>query len=202
MEFLKAILGDGYASVEAAVKAWNEKPENKEKQVKIANIGSGDYVSKSKYDALETEKNGIAAQLQTATDNLKKFEGIEDPTKLQNEITRLTGELDTQKKTYEGQIADMKFGTALEAAITAAGGRNAKAIKALLDVENLKDSKDQTADIKAAIEACQKENGYLFGANEPINNPTGPTGGGLGIDTDANTATLRAAMGLPPEEKK
>ena len=202
MEFLKAILGDGYASVEAAVKAWNEKPENKEKQVKIANIGSGDYVIKSKYDALETEKNGIAAQLQTATDNLKKFEGIEDPTKLQNEITRLTEELENQKNAYEGQIADMQFGSSLEAAITAAGGRSAKAIKALLDVDKLKVSKDQTADIKAAIEECQKENGFLFGANEPINKPVGPTGGGSAAGTDANTATLRAAMGLPPEEKK
>ena len=76
----------------------------------------------------------------------------------------------------------MQFGSALEAAITAAGGRNAKAVKALLDVETLKASKDQTADIKAAIEACQKDNGYLFGATEPINNPVGPTQGpALGI---------------------
>ena len=95
----------------------------------------------------------------------------------------------------------MQFGTSLEAAITAAGGRNAKAIKALLDVDALKKSKDQTADIKAAIEACQKENMYLFGANEPINNPTGPTNGPTPGGADANTAALRAAMGLPAEKK-
>lgn len=177
MDFLKAILGDGYAAFEEAVKAWNEKPENKDKKVKIANIGSGDYVSKAKYDALETEKNGLSAQLKTATDNLKKFEGIEDPAKLKDEITRLQGDLDTQKTTYENQIADMQFGALLESAITAAGGRSAKAIRALLDVDKLKASKDQTTDIKAAVEACQKENAYLFGANEPINTPVGPTGG-------------------------
>lgn len=202
MEFLKAILGDGYAAFETAVKAWNDNPENKEKQVKVANIGTGDYVSKSKYDALETEKNGLATQLQTATDSLKKFEGIEDPTKLLGEITKLQGDLKSQKDAYEGQIADMQFGAALEAAITAAGGRSAKAIKALLDVDKLKASKDQTADIKAAIEACQKDNSYLFGANEPINHPTGPIGGGGLGDVDANTAALRAAMGLPAEQKK
>lgn len=202
MEFLKAILGDGYATFEAAVKAWNEKPENKDKQVKVANIGTGDYVGKSKYDALETEKNGLASQLQTATESLKKFEGIEDPAKLQAEIVKLQGDLKTQKDSYEGQIADMQFNSTLESAITAAGGRSAKAIKALLDVDKLKASKDQTADIKAAIEACQKESSYLFGANEPINNPVGPTNGGGAGGMDSNTAALRAAMGLPAEEKK
>ena len=197
MDFLKAILGDGYGAFEASVTAWNAKPENKDKQVKIGDINSGNYVSKSKYDALDIAKKGLETQLQTATENLKKFEGIEDPAKLQSEIARLQGELGTQKTAFESQIADMQFGTSLDAAITAAGGRNAKAIKALLDVEALKKSKDQTADIKAAIEACQKDNSYLFGANEPINNPVvGPTGGG-GTGMDTGTAALRAAMGLP-----
>lgn len=176
MEFLKEVLGDGYAALETAVKEWNEKPENKEKQIKIVNAASGAYVSKSKYDALEIEKNGIFEQLNTATENLKKFEGIEDPTKLQSEITRLSGELETQKSTYEEKIADMKFTAALEAAITAAGGRSAKAISALLDVDSLKDSKNQENDIKTAIETCKTQNEYLFGSDEPIKNPIGPTG--------------------------
>lgn len=64
---------------------------------------------------------------------------------------------DSQKK-----IADMAFDHALEAAITGAKGRNAKAIRALLDVDTLKSSKNQEADIKAALEAVQKDNGYLF----------------------------------------
>lgn len=154
MNFLKEILGDGYAAFETAINAWNAKPENKEKQVKIADINAGGFVKKSDYDAAIEAKKGLETQLQTATDNLKKFEGIEDPAKLQGEITRLNNELTTQKETYEGQIADMQFGALLEGAITAAGGRNAKAIKALLDVDALKKSKDQTADIKTAIEAC------------------------------------------------
>lgn len=177
MEFLKEVLGDGYAAFEAAVKAWNEKPENKDNQISVANVGSGEYVGKRKYDALEIAKKSLETQLQTATENLKKFEGIEDPEKLKGEINRLTGEMDTLKTDYEKQISDMKFSTALEAAISSAGGRNAKAISALLDVEKLKASKDQSADIKAALEACQKDNAYLFGADEPINTPVGPTGG-------------------------
>ncbi len=96
MEFLKAILGDGYAAFEASVKSWNEKPENKEKQVKIADVGTGDYVSKSKFDALETAKGSLETQLKTATDSLKKFDGI-DPEKIQGEVEKLQTELKNQK---------------------------------------------------------------------------------------------------------
>lgn len=64
---------------------------------------------------------------------------------------------DSQKK-----IADMEFDHALEAAITGAKGKSAKAIRALLDVDTLKSSKNQEADIKAALEAVQRDNGYLF----------------------------------------
>lgn len=52
----------------------------------------------------------------------------------------------------------------LDGAITNAKGKNAKAVKALLDVDTLKASKNQAADIKAALEAVQKESGYLFDA--------------------------------------
>lgn len=35
----------------------------------------------------------------------------------------------------------------------------------------------QTADVQAAVNACKEENAYMFGDDEPINNPIGQTGG-------------------------
>lgn len=49
--------------------------------------------------------------------------------------------------------------------------------KALLDIPSLMESKDQTADVQAAVNACKEENAYMFGDDEPINNPIGQTGG-------------------------
>lgn len=100
-------------------------------------------------------------------------------------------------KDHEAKLADMAFDRKLEDAITGAKGKNAKAIKALLDVDALKGSKNQDADIKAAMDALQKDSGYLFGdvGNPPTYSPGAGTGayqGGSGSD-----ATLRAAMGLP-----
>ena len=63
---------------------------------------------------------------------------------------------------HQQELADRDFRQALEAAITGAKGKNAKAIMALMDVETLKGSKNQEADIKAALEGLKKDSGYLF----------------------------------------
>lgn len=153
--------------------------------------------AKKELDQTKTELEQTKTQLQEANTTI---DGFKDYDQVKSQVDEYKTKYEQSKMEYETKIADMQFGSSLESAITAAGGRSAKAIKALLDVEALKVSKDQTADIKAAIETCQKDNGYLFGANEPINNPVGPTGGGAG-GADSNTVTLRAAMGLPAEGK-
>lgn len=147
-----------------------------------------------KYSKLEIERDNYKSQLETAQTTLKEFEGI-DVKDLQGKISTLSADLDKKDKEYQGKITEMEFNSVLENAITSVGAKNSKAVKALLDIEALKSSKNQEADIKAAIEACQKDNDYLFGATEPINNPIAATGKGIqGADT--NTTTLRAAMGL------
>ena len=85
-------------------------------------------------------------------------------------------------KDHEAKLADMAFDRKLEDAITGAKGKNAKAIKALLDVDTLKASKNQDADIKAAMDALQKDSGYLFGdvGNPPPYSPGAGTGGSGG----------------------
>ena len=57
MEFLKSVLGEElFGQVAAAVNAYNEKPENKESQVKLANLSGGQYVDKEKYNGAVAEK--------------------------------------------------------------------------------------------------------------------------------------------------
>lgn len=80
---------------------------------------------------------------------------------------------------HQQELADRDFNQLLEAAITGAKGKNTKAIAALLDVDTLKASKNQEADIKAALEGLKKDSGYLFdteGAPPPYSAGAG-TGG-------------------------
>lgn len=139
-------------------------------------------------------------QLKTAQDGLKAFEGV-DVKDLQDKIKTLNTQLSTKDKEWQDKLNGMAFDGKIKEAITAAKGRNAKAISALLDVEKLKKSTNQDADIKDALEALKKDNAYLF---EDDSTPP-PYAGGTGRSTppskyDAETAKIMAAAGLDPEK--
>ena len=106
MDFLKAILGDElFGQFQQAVNAYNGKPENKEKQIKLADLGSGEYVSKAKYTALDaenqtnttklTEANNLIQQLQKAAKGDEALQG--QVTAYQTKVQELETEL-TQTK--------------------------------------------------------------------------------------------------------
>ena len=109
--------------------------------------------------------DSIKEQLRTATEGLEAFKGV-DVKDLQGQVAKLTKDLSDQAEAHKKQLADLAFDGVLKEAITAARGRNTKAIAALLDVDTLKASKDQTADIKSALEALKKDSGYLFDSEE------------------------------------
>ena len=67
---------------------------------------------------------------------------------------------------------------ALDSAVARAGGRNGKAIAALLDMEALKDSQDLQSDLENALKELKKEHPYLFeGHRAPPYAPGTGTGG-------------------------
>ena len=105
--------------------------------------------------------DSIKEQLQTAKDGLKAFEGV-DVAQLQSQIAALNTQLSDKDKEWQGKLDAMAFDGKVKDAITAAKGKSAKAISALLDTDMLRASKNQDADIKTALEALKKDSGYLF----------------------------------------
>lgn len=168
----------------------------KEKIDKIMDWNGADIeAEKAKTTAAEGERDNYKAQLDTATSELDKLKEMK-PEEMQATITKLQNDLKAKDDEYAAKEAERLFNESLDKAITAAGGRNVKAIRGMLDVATLQKSKDQTEDIKKALDTIKESDAYLFGASEPINNPVGPTGNPGGID--ATTAAMRAAAGLPP----
>lgn len=99
MEFLKAILGEElYNQFISKINEFNGDEANKDKQIKLANLTDGAYVSKDKYTSLETDLSG-------------KDEG------LQQKITDYESEIETLKQ----ENADLKTENALKFALVAAG---------------------------------------------------------------------------------
>ena len=155
------------------------------------------YRTISDYDKAVSQRDNYKASLDDVNTRLKEFEGV-DVKDLQVQITKLQGDLKAKDDEYAAKEADRVFMDSVKEAVKAAGGRNEKAVIAMLNIDALKESKNQSDDIKKALEDVKKSDGYLFGANEPINNPVGGTSGGGGADPGADdVVALRAAMGLP-----
>lgn len=160
----------------------------------MAENGKDVEAEKAKTKAAVADRDRYKDQLDTANDALDKFKDVK-PDELQQTIADLQKQLKDKDDEYAAREADRAFHESVSAAIKDAGGRNDKAIMALLDMEALKDSKNQKDDIKAALEGLQKDSDYLFGSKEPIQNPTGPTNSS---HSEGEDSALRAAMGLPP----
>ena len=117
-----------------------------------------------KVNRLTEDLDAEKKRADTAVETLKGFEG--------KDFDAITRERDEWKKKHDDLEASHKkeqeereFSTSLEAAIAESKGKNAKAITALLDTEKLRSSKNQQADIKAALDALRTESGYLFEDN-------------------------------------
>jgi hypothetical protein len=158
---------------------------------------NGDDINSTR-KKLEAERDDYKKRLDAAQESLKSFEGV-DVAELKGKVASLTKDLETKDAEYASKIADMEFNDVLSNAIKEAGGRNVKAIKAMLDIDTLKASKNRSDDIKTALESTKKSDGYLFGSSEPINSAVSKTGVSEGGGDPM--AAIRAAMGLPAETK-
>lgn len=151
MDFLKAILGeDLYAQVAEKINAHNGNEANKDKQIKIGNLGSGEYVGKGKYDALQTLLDNKTTELGTANgliEELKKSnKGNED---LQGKITAY----ETQVQELQKENERIKLDSAIKVALL-----EAKAI----DVDYL------TFKLKEKGELTLEENGKIKGWEDKL----------------------------------
>ena len=99
MEFLKEILGEElFNQFSEKVNAWNGNEANKEKLVKLANLSTGEYVSKLKFDDISQQLTGKQSELDTANGLIAELKkGTKGNEELQGKIT-----------TYETQVADLQ----------------------------------------------------------------------------------------------
>ena len=159
---------------------------------------NGSDLEKAK-SKLEAERDNYKSQLETAQDALKKFDGV-NVEEMKSTIETLNSDHQKKETEYQSKIADMEFNSVLDGAIAKSGAKNAKAVKALLDLDTLKNSKNQAEDITKALENVKSENDFMFKSDEPFQNAVRDTGNGGGFG-GSNDDTMRAVMGLPPENK-
>lgn len=99
MEFLKEILGEElFAQMESKINEHNGNEANKDKQIKLGNLGSGEYVGRGKYEALDALLKGKETELTTANNLIAELKkGTKGNEELQGKITG-----------YESQVAELQ----------------------------------------------------------------------------------------------
>ena len=135
-----------------------------EEQAKKVLDAVKDYVPKTQLAEVERERDGLKATVterDTQLETLKKSSG--DNEALQKQIADLQKANEDQQKAHEAEIAQLRLDNAVEAAILAAGGKNVKAVRALMDADKLRLEKDGTVTgLSDQIKAIQKSDAYMF----------------------------------------
>jgi hypothetical protein len=151
MEFLKAILGeDFYTQLEKALNEYNGKPENKDKQIKLADLGSGEYVAKGKYTTLEAENQTNASKLNEANNLISQLQkAAKDSEGVQAQVQTYQ----TKVQELENQLAQTKLDAEIKVGLLA---------EKAVDVDYL------TYKLKEKGELTLDENGKIKGWNDKI----------------------------------
>lgn len=115
MDFLKEILGEElFSQVTEKVNAHNSNEENKDKQVKIGNLGTGEYVGKGKFEALQELVNGKETELKSANELIAE---LKKGTKGNEELQKKIGDYDLQVAELQKQLAETKIKSAIKVAL-------------------------------------------------------------------------------------
>ncbi len=169
-----------------------------EEQIDFVMGENGKDIEKFKTTAetAKTEADTIKSQLVEANKAIEGFKGMNiDQIKASADEWKTKAEqaaADAQKA-----IAGMKFDHALDQSLAGAKAKNAKAVKALLDMSGLKLKDDGSIDgLDDQLKKVKEANDYLFESD--VKNPRLVAGGNSNsVLSDAFTSAARKAAGLP-----
>ena len=171
--------------------------ELKDKDVKLADLSGGEYVSKSKYDALETQLNNTQTLLTDTTTKLETaIQSAGDNAALKQELENLKNTNQTEVANLTAQYEAKLKNAAVMAELTKAGANDPTDILPHLDMNTITVTDKGIVGLSEQLEPIKTAKPYLFkGDAKP-----GASGldHGKGGDNTAEINKMRAVMGLPP----
>lgn len=126
------------------------------------------YVEKSKHGEAVEENKTLKAQV---TERDKQLETLKaaagDNEELKKQIETMKQQNADQEKAHKAELAQLRLDNAIDAALTAAGAKNGKAVKALIDVSKVKLGEDgKLSGWEEQLKAVQKSDAYLFNTKQ------------------------------------
>lgn len=159
MDFLEEFLG------EELYKQVAEKLEGNEK-IKLANLKTGDYVAKAKFDEQVEAVTTLQGQLQGRDEDLKELQEKADLTETQQQsISELQKKYDDDVAEITEKLTETRLNSTLEVALTKANSIDNLAVKAHMS-SFLKDAKldenDSIIGLDEQITNLKTSHSYLF----------------------------------------
>lgn len=168
-EVLKQLLGDLYT--DEVAKAIGDKD--------LAVVNDGSWLPRTKYNEKDIEAKELRKQLDERDKQLKALEGKAAGHEELKAALEAAQEANTQAiAEWEAKAATMRLEFAVEKALSDAKAKNTKAVRALLNMDNVKLDGEQLLGLKEQLDALQKSDAYLFGEPTKIGGGTNPPGPG------------------------
>nr|DAY93546.1 MAG TPA: minor structural protein [Caudoviricetes sp.] len=135
-----------------------------EQAKKVMNSLDGNYVTKTRFNEVNEENKTLKKSVSDRDkqlEDLKKSSG--DNEELKKQIETLQQENANQKKAHDAEMTQLRLDNAIDAALTAAGAKNIKAVRALIDTSKVKVGEDgKLTGFDDLLSAVQKSDSYLF----------------------------------------
>lgn len=125
----------------------------------MAENGKDVQAEQSKAAAKDGELSKANETIKSLQETVKKYDGA-DPEQLKQSLA------DLQKK-YDTDIAQAKLDSALELALVQSKAKNTKAVKALLDMGNIKIDGDKLLGLEDQLSKLKTDADYLFEVDQP-----------------------------------
>lgn len=180
MEKFKALFG-----TEALTYEQLEEKLKDNKEVKLANIASGGYVDRKKYEDNVTELKTANDTIKGLRDTVAKFDGV-DVEKLKNDAK------DWETK-YNTDLAAAKLNNAVDLELVARKAKNPKLAKAALDMSIIKLDGENLIGLSEQLDKLQESDSYLFDIEEENKGGASMSTGG-NHQTNKNTDTFLSAL--------
>ena len=173
------------------------------KDIKLADLSTGNFVSKGKYEALETQLNNTqtlltdtSAKLETAIQSAGDNAALKQ--ELENLKTTNQTNMDNLKNEYESKLKT----AAIMADITKAGANDPADILPHIDQAAVTITDKGCVGLSEQLESIKTAKPYLFkGEQQPGQRGASGLPHGSGGDDTAEINKMRAIMGLPPIKK-
>jgi hypothetical protein len=137
------------------------------------------FIPKDKYNEVAEAKKKLEADLAARDEQLEQLKNAAgNSEELKAQIEQLQAENKKAGEEWQAKLAQMQLDFAIEKALAAAKAKNAKAVKALLDMEKVKLDGDKLLGLDDQLKAIKESDPYLFGEPGKVGSGTNPPGAG------------------------